>query len=164
MDVLKVQKWIDIHEKDDGTNNMTYRKTFPVGTPAKAVKREVTLQKVAAKYGLSPKVIATDNKTYIEMEHLGEMTVDDEHGQNIDDIPPKILSGMWSSLYTLYHVCGIEYLDVWPRNFIEKGGRVWIIDFGDARELTYKENEEEDDYLAGILEAGTITHWNPDFK
>lgn len=144
--------------------NQIYRKTFPTGTPAKAVKREVELQKVSAKYGLSPKVIATDNKTYIDMEYIGDMTVDDEHGQNIDDIPPKILSGMWSCLYILYHICGIEYLDVWPRNFIEKGGRVWIIDFGDARELTYKKNEVEDEYLSEILEEGTITHWNPDFE
>jgi len=144
--------------------NQIYHKTFPSGTPAKAVKREVELQKVAAKYGLSPKVIATDNKTYIDMEYIGDMTVDDEYGQNIDDIPPKILSGMWSCLYILYHICGIEYLDVWPRNFIEKGGRVWIIDFGDARELTYKKNEVEDEYLAEILEEGTITYWNPDFE
>ena len=141
-----------------------YRKEFPKGTPPNYVKREAALQKVAAKYGLSPKVIATDNKTFIEMEYVDEMTVDDEHGQNIDDIPPNILSAMWASLYMLYHVCGIEYLDVWPRNFIQKGGRVWIIDFGDARELTYKKNEEEDEYLAKILEAGTITHWNPEFQ
>jgi tRNA A-37 threonylcarbamoyl transferase component Bud32 len=143
---------------------MSYRKQFPKGTPPSYVKREAALQKVAAKYGLSPKVIATDNKTYIEMEYLGEMTVDDEYGQNIDDIPPNILSAMWSNLYILYHVCGIQYLDVWPRNFIEKGGRVWIIDFGDAKELTYKKNEEEDEYLSEILDSGLITHWNPEFK
>ena len=141
-----------------------YRKTFPRATPASAVKREAALQKVAAKYRLSPKVLDTDGKTYIDMEDLDEMSIGDVYGDDIDEIPPKILSGMWSALYTLYHVCGIEYVDVWPRNFIEKGGRVWIIDFGDARELTYKDNEEHNEYLQEILEAGTITHWNQDFE
>ena len=141
-----------------------YRKTFPPGTPASAVKREAALQKVAAKYKLSPKVLATDGKTYIDMEHLNEMTVDDMYGDVIDDIPPNIISAMWANLYTLYHICGIEYIDVWPRNFIEKGGRVWIIDFGDAREITYKDDEEYDDYLQEILEKGTITRWNPEFR
>jgi tRNA A-37 threonylcarbamoyl transferase component Bud32 len=147
-----------------GMPSKVYRKTFPPGTSPEYVKREAALQKVAAKYKLSPKVLGTDGKTYIDMEHLDEMTVDDMYGQVIDDIPPHIISAMWSTLYTLYHICGIEYLDVWPRNFIEKGGRVWIIDFGDAREITYKKNEEFDEYLEGILEAGTITHWNQDFE
>lgn len=139
-----------------------FHKTFPKRR-AGYVEREVGLQRVAAKYGLSPKVIDTDNKTYIDMEDLEEMSVADMYGENIEDIPPNILAAMWSHLYTLYHVCGIEYKDVWPRNFIEKNGRVWIIDFGDARELTYRSNERVDEYLQEILKAGTITHWNPEF-
>jgi tRNA A-37 threonylcarbamoyl transferase component Bud32 len=140
-----------------------FHKTFPKRR-AGYVRREVGLQKVAAKYGLSPKVIDTDYETYIDMEDLEEMSIGDMYGENIEDIPPNILAAMWSHLYTLYHVCGIEYKDVWPRNFIEKNGRVWIIDFGDARELTYRSNERVDEYLQEILEAGTITHWNQEFE
>ena len=140
-----------------------FHKTFPK-RKAGYVRREVGLQMVAVKYGLSPAVMDTDYETYIDMVDLEEMTVGDIYGEEISDIPPKILAAMWSHLYTLYHVCGIEYIDVWPRNFIEKNGRVWIIDFGDARELTYRKNERVNDYLQEILEAGTITHWNADFK
>ena len=139
-----------------------YRKEFKNMKPG-YVRREAELQMVSAKYKMSPKVLATDYETFIEMEHLEEMSVGDMYGEEVEDIPPHIISAMWSLLWMLYHVCGISYIDVWPRNFIEKNGRVWIIDFGDAYELTYSDSEKPDDYLDEILKAGKITHWNQEF-
>lgn len=141
-----------------------FKKVF-TGVPESYVRNEVMLQRISAEFGLSPDVKKTDYKTFIEMQDLKEMSVEDMYGSDINNIPPKILSAMWSILYTLYHNCDIEYIDVWPRNFIEKNGRVWIIDFGDAREICHDDEDyEPDEYLAGILEAGKITHWNPEFE
>jgi tRNA A-37 threonylcarbamoyl transferase component Bud32 len=142
----------------------SYRKTFPSGTPESYVRNEVHLQTVASQIGLAPAIKKTDYKTFVEMEDLKEMSVEDMYGSDINQIPPKILSAMWAILYTLYHTFDIEYIDVWPRNFIEKNGRVWIIDFGDAREICHEDEDyEPDEYLQEILEAGRITHWNPEF-
>lgn len=133
-----------------------YRKEFK-NAKSGYVKNEATLLRKAARFGLSPKFLKTDNKTFIEMDDLKEMTVEDLYGE---DIPPHILAGMFSLVWTLYHVCKIQYIDLWPRNFIERDGRVWVIDFGDAK----KANDIPDEYLMEILKAGKITHWNPHFN
>ena len=135
-----------------------YHKAFHKGK-SEYIRHEASLLKIASDHVLSPKFIKTDNETYIDMEDLDEMSVGDMYTNDINEIPPHILAGIFALIWTLYHVHGIEYLDVWPRNFIEKDGRVWIIDFGDAR----KKGGEIDDYLGEILAAGKITHWNPEF-
>lgn len=141
-----------------------FKKTFK-NVPESYVRNEVILQGIAARHGLAPNIKKTDYKTFIEMENLNEMSVGDMYGDEIENIPPNVLSDMWKILHTLYHKCDIEYVDVWPRNFIEKDGRVWIIDFGDAREICHDDEQyEHDEYLDEILRAGRITHWNPDFE
>ena len=135
-----------------------YRKEFTNHKTA-YVKNEVRLQKIAARLNLAPKILKTDNKTFIEMELLEEMSVGDMYGNDISEIPARILGGMFSLVWMLYHVCGIEYLDLWPRNFIEVGGRVWILDFGDAR----KKSKKQDEYLESVFKKGRITKWNPEF-
>ena len=135
-----------------------YRKEFK-NPKAGYVKREAGFLRKAARYGLSPKLLKTDNETFIEMDNLQEMSVGDMYGDEIEDIPPHILAGMFSLVWTLYHVCKIQYLDLWPRNFITKDDRVWIIDFGDA----LKASDEPDEYVMEILKAGKITHWNSAF-
>lgn len=135
-----------------------YRKEFTNPKPG-YVKREATFLRKAARYGLSPKILKTDNETFIEMDNLREMSVGDMYGDDIKDIPPHILAGMFSLVWTLYHVCKIQYRDLWPRNFITKDDRVWIIDFGDAT----KTSDTLDEYVAEILKAGKITHWNQHF-
>ena len=123
------------------------------------VKNEVRLQKIAARLNLAPKILKTDNKTFIEMVQLEEMNVGDMYGNDIDEIPARVLGGIFSLVWTLYHVCGIEYLDLWPRNFIEVGERVWVIDFGDAR----MKKDKKDNYLESVFKKGRITKWNPEF-
>ena len=136
-----------------------YRKNFKDAKPG-YVRREAAFLRKAARFGLSPKLLKTDNETFIEMDDLREMTVEDMFGESIEDIPPHILAGMFSLVWTLYHVCKIQYCDIWPRNFIAKGDKVWIIDFGDAR----KASDKQDEYLIEILKSGKITHWNPAFN
>lgn len=145
-----------------GLEMAVYRKTFPAGTDADYIINEAELQREVSKYGLAPKVISTDNKTYIDMEDLESMNVGDTYGEDIECIPPKILSQMWSILWYMYTVLGIDYVDVWPRNFVEVNGRVWIIDFGDAH--WHDEDEEPNWYLEEIMNAGHIIDWNCDFK
>jgi predicted Ser/Thr protein kinase len=137
---------------------MSYVKRFKTNNYA-SVRREAQLLNIAASYGLAPEVYDTDYKTYIEMEDLKELSVSDMYGDNIADIPKHILAGMFSILWFLYHVCEIEYVDVWPRNFVEVDGRVYIVDFGHATKKTAKCNA----YLKKTLAAGKITRWNPDF-
>ena len=136
----------------------TYRKEF-TGEKPSYIRNEVRLQKIAARYGLAPKVLKTDNKTFIDMVKLEEMNVGDMYGNDIDDIPARVVGGMFSLVWMLYHVCGIEYLDLWPRNFVEVDGRVWVIDFGDAR----MRNKKKDEYLDSVFKKGRITKWNPEF-
>ena len=137
---------------------MSYIKRFKTKNYA-AVRREAQLLNVAASYGLAPEVYDTDYKTYIEMEDLAEMSVGDMYGNEIADIPEHILAGMFSILWFLFHVCDVEYIDVWPRNFIAVRDRVYIVDFGHAIKRTKRCNH----YIRRILDAGRITHWNPEF-
>lgn len=141
---------------------VVYRKTFPNGTHSDYIRNEVELQMEVSKYGLTPKVFHTDNKTFIDMEDLECMNVGDTYGDNVNDIPPNILAQMWSIVWYLHTILGIDYVDVWPRNFVEVNGRVWIIDFGDAYWHDY--DEETNWYLEEILNEGRITDWNCDFE
>jgi hypothetical protein len=135
-----------------------YRKEFATKKPA-YIRNEVRLQKIAARHGLAPKILKTDNKTFIEMVKLKEMNVGDMYGNDIDEIPARVVGGMFSLVWILYHICGIEYLDIWPRNFVEVDGRVWVIDFGDAR----MRRDKKDEYLESVFKKGRISKWNPEF-
>lgn len=139
-----------------------FRKTFPIRTKFQDVQNEVELQSIAAELGFSPKIISTDNETYIEMEHLDEMCVADKYGEAIDGIPSFILEDIYKILSDLYYVYNIEYIDVTPYNFIEVEGRVWIIDFGHA--MKRQAGRKMNWYLREIFDEGEIKYWNPDFK
>ena len=139
-------------------STMSYIKRFKTKNYA-SVRREAQFLNIAASHGLAPEVYDTDYKTYIEMEDLEDMNIGDLYGNEIENIPPNIIAGMYSIVWFLYYVCDIEYLDLWPRNFVERGDRVFILDFGDAK----NKQKRCDKYLAKILKSGTITHWNPEF-
>ena len=92
------------------------------------------------------------------MEKIPEMCVADKYGENIRAIPKEMMKEIYNILHRLYYECDIEYVDVTPYNFIEYNGKVWVIDFGDAKPV--KKNW----YLEEIFENGLILSWNPDFK
>jgi tRNA A-37 threonylcarbamoyl transferase component Bud32 len=122
------------------------------------IKNEVELQKKASLLGLSPKIIATDYKTYIDMEDLGTMCIADMYGEDIRDMPEIICRGIYDILKRLYLECDIEYVDITPYNFIETEDQLWIIDFGDARSTSKK-----DWFLKEVFQNRTVLQWNPDF-
>jgi tRNA A-37 threonylcarbamoyl transferase component Bud32 len=122
------------------------------------IRNEVTLQMKASKKNLAPKIIETDYKTYIKMEQIPEMCIADKYGENIDNMPKNIVSQIYKILYTLYHDCDIQYVDVTPYNFIEYKDKIWVIDFGDA--IPVRKNW----YLQDVFDNECILEWNPDYK
>ena len=140
--------------------SQVFRKEFN-NVPYKTICNEVELQTRAAYAGFAPMILATDKKTYIEMENLDEMCIADMYGEDIDAIPNYIIEEIYVILERLYTQYDIEYIDVTPYNFIEYAGKTWIIDFGHAKP---KNIEEPNWYLKKILEDKKVSFWNPDFR
>ena len=122
------------------------------------IMKEIRLQKKAAAIGVSPRIIGSDFKTYIDMEDLGEMCIADMYGENIKDMPESILINIYDILRRLYLECDIEYIDITPYNFIETNAQLWIIDFGDANDIPKK-----DPFLKELFQKGSLTRWNSEF-
>ena len=125
----------------------------------KQIRQEVEFQQRAEKLGLCPKIINTDYKTYIDMEDVGQMCIADMYGDQIEDIPKQYKYEIYQILSRLYLECNIEYIDVTPYNFIEKDGKLWIIDFGDARQAPKKNW-----FLNDMFTKKNLCEWNPDFR
>ena len=140
---------------------MPYTKRF-TDTPSDEIDNEVALQRIGAEYGVSPEVLDTDGKTYITMEDMEMMCIADMYGEKIEDIPETIKRDIWNILWTLYSCGNIEYIDVTPYNFIEKDGRVWVIDYGHARKV---KRGNINPWLLNVLcdPQMIITEWNPEF-
>ncbi len=131
-----------------------FRKTF---TDPTKLRNELKLHKKSARFGFSPKVLGTDTLTFIEYDDIQEMNVDDMFGE---EIPLNVMNAIWGALHILYYICKIEYHDVWPRNFIWKDGRIWVVDFEDAHIVN---NNSPSQYTKQIFEIGRIDNWNPEF-
>ena len=86
----------------------------------KQIRQEVEFQERVSLLGLCPKIIATDYRTYIDMEDIGQMCIADMYGDQIEDIPKQYKYEIYQILSRLYLECNIEYIDVTPYNFIEK--------------------------------------------
>ena len=127
-------------------------------TSPEEVRREAKLQKRAANRGLSP-AIRRVTKNSITMEDLSELCIADKYGEQIRMIPKWIREDIVEILWCLYTELGIQYIDVTPYNFIEKDDKVWVIDFGHA-----KEEEVLDPYLERIFNTWKLIRWNPRFK
>jgi RIO-like serine/threonine protein kinase len=142
-------------------DTMTYTKRFHSLNCAN-IAREVELQRLASGYGLSPNVIDTDNMTYIAMEDLKAMNIADVYGDKIEDMPELIRREIWNILWFLYSCCNIEYVDVTPYNFVEKDGKIWIVDFGHAKKI---KRGHIDPWLHGVLsdDRQMIYEWNAEF-
>ena len=125
----------------------------------KQIRNEVLLQNRAYELGVCPKILDTDYKTYIKMEHLDEMCIADMYGEDFKDMPKEILDQIYTIITRLYLECDIEYIDITPYNFIEKDDKVWIIDFGDAQEAPKK-----DWFLDELFKNRGMLQWNPDFR
>ena len=125
----------------------------------KQIRNEVELQIIVYKrLNCTPKIIATDYKTYIDMEDLEEMCIADMYGEDINAIPNYIREQIYKIIVKLYLECNVEYTDITPYNFIEKNSTVYIIDFGDAKLV------EKNWFLKEVFLNKRIHEWNSDFK
>jgi tRNA A-37 threonylcarbamoyl transferase component Bud32 len=147
---------------------MKFNKTI-IADEERKITREIEMQEISANYGFSPKIIHSNityadiNNKYIghiTMEHLGEMCLADQYGENPSNIPKIIWDQIRTMLRILYNEEGIEYIDITGYNFIEKKGKVYIIDFGDA--IYTRKDREMNWFLSYFL--GGHNGWNPDFK
>lgn len=134
-----------------------YRKDFK-NTSSKEIVREARLQQFSANLGLSPKVLRTDRKTFIEMERIDDLALAYRYGYDIDELPNDIRKQVYDLVETLYKH-GIQYVDITPYNFIEKDGKVWIIDFGHA-----SNRKRLCPYLKKMFDEGYLHEWNADFR
>ena len=123
------------------------------------VLNEITLQIQAAKLGFAPEIIETDFKTYITMELIDAMSISDKYGDSIRKVPKEIRDQILDILWILYSDADIEYVDVTGYNFIEKDGKVWVIDFGHAK----RSGDNMDPFLSKIFTSWKLS-WNPRFK
>jgi tRNA A-37 threonylcarbamoyl transferase component Bud32 len=133
------------------------------------IDREIEMQEISSKYGFSPKIINSkitfnkeDNKYIgnITMEHIKEMCLADKYGEDPQNIPKIIWDQIRIILKILYNEEGIEYIDITGYNFIEKNGKVYIIDFGDA---IYSKKDKEINWFLNYFLCGH-NGWNPDFR
>jgi tRNA A-37 threonylcarbamoyl transferase component Bud32 len=147
---------------------MEYYKTV-IANEERKITREVEMQEVSATYGFSPRIIKSniihnkeDDKYIgnITMEHLNAMCIADKYGENPLNVPKIIWDQIRTIVRILYNEEGIEYIDITGYNFIEKKGKVYIIDFGDA--IYTKKGTEMNWFLSYFL--GGHNGWNPDFK
>jgi tRNA A-37 threonylcarbamoyl transferase component Bud32 len=133
--------------------------------PASKAENEVELQQVAFKHGFTPRiyeVIKEPKYWTVLMEDLGEEnTLEQIYGDDARNIPDYIWEQIVHILRTLLEEEGIEYVDITPYNFIEKFGKVYVIDFGDAKYTD--ENIPVNEFLQEFLDSEGYT-WNPDFK
>ena len=129
---------------------MTFKKTA-------ASMLEIELQRIAATHGFAPRVLSQDGLEFV-MENIDAPCLADVYGENAADLPNWIWKSIVRILKNLYEYEGIEYVDITPYNFIEKDGKVWIIDFGHAYYAL-----PENWFLRDILNGGEPS-WNPDFK
>jgi tRNA A-37 threonylcarbamoyl transferase component Bud32 len=120
---------------------------------------EIRLQRIASEMGLAPPIHQTDNETYMVMERLPSMNVADMYGTSIRTLPHYVRKGIVNILRTLFETKGIQFVDITGYNFIEHGGRVWVIDFGHA----YDNCPDVHPHLNKILTTGLL-RWNPTFK
>jgi len=134
-----------------------YRKEF-TNTLPKEIIREARLQQISANLGLSPRVLRTDNKTFIEMENIDDMALAYKYGYDVEELPNDIRKQVYDLVYTLYHH-GIQYIDITPYNFIEKDGKVWVIDFGHA-----SKRKRLCEYLKRLFNEGYLHEWNSEFR
>jgi tRNA A-37 threonylcarbamoyl transferase component Bud32 len=125
---------------------------------SRIVKKEVEFQERAAALGLAPRILETDCLTYIVMENLDQMSVADMYGDKFEAMPEWIVREIYAIILRLYLECDIAYIDVTPYNFIEKDGKIWVIDFGDALYAP-----EKDDWLMETFRRQAVTRWNPEF-
>lgn len=113
-------------------------KTFKMSKSSKTIKLEAETQNVAAKCGISPKVISVDTvDNNIVMELLDKTlleTIINKNGKITKVVQEAIID-----IICELDKCGIFHADPNPLNFMfDKNGKLYIIDFGYAKHIDQK--------------------------
>ncbi len=130
------------HEGKDGRtflalndqNQQVAIKIFRKNKKSAAIEREVKLQKIAAEYGISPKILDYDGDgKYIVMEKLDINLYDCFRKQN-----GQLTTSQQKSIIALFHKldqCKVFHGDPNPLNFMKKDKKWYVIDFGFAKPI-----------------------------
>jgi len=112
-------------------------KTFRSNKSSKSIKEEARLQKIAAKAGISPSIIEYDTVfNYIVMEKLDHNLLDIMKAQNKD--LTKTQQNQLIKIFKKLDEILIFHSDPNPLNFMMKKNKMYIIDFGFAKEIDDK--------------------------
>lgn len=104
-----------------------------------------------------PKVLSYDPITKtMEMRKVPQMSIADMYGDGKDDITEELYDKIRKIIISLREH-GINYPGITPYNFIECGGLVWIIDFGDASIRKH----ETDPFMLKFIHG--YNGWNDDY-
>jgi predicted Ser/Thr protein kinase len=119
-------------------SNLKYAmKTFRSNKSSKSIKEEARLQKIAAKAGISPTIIEYDTVfNYIVMEKLDHNLLDIMKAQNKD--LTKTQQNQLIKIFKKLDEILIFHSDPNPLNFMMKKNKMYIIDFGFAKEIDDK--------------------------
>ncbi len=150
-------------------NKMVWTKIIPIKNSQgicqeSNILREIEIQQIASTYGFTPKIIniiKTDLEYQIQMEKLDSECLANIYGENPSDIPDYFWDQMHCIIKMLYVREGIEYIDITPYNFIEVNGRLYLIDFGDAK---FKDKSVPINWFLKRFIFSEIEEYNPDFK
>jgi tRNA A-37 threonylcarbamoyl transferase component Bud32 len=107
-----------------------------------------------------PKPIHYDvDKKILTMEKIDYMCVSDFYGENEKHISKDLFRTVRSIIRLLYDN-HIVYTDITGYNFIEYGGKLWIIDFEHSDFKTH----QKDTFVEKFINDETYNRWNPWFK
>ena len=107
-----------------------------------------------------PKPIHYDvDKKILTMEKIDYMCVSDFYGENEKHISKDLFRTVRSIIRLLYDN-QIVYPDITGYNFIEYGGKLWIIDFEHSDFKTH----QKDTFVEKFINDETYNRWNPWFK
>ncbi len=107
-----------------------------------------------------PKIIHYDiaEKTLV-MEDVGFMNLADFYGEDESNIDPALFARIREIIKFLYNN-HVVYPDITGYNFIEKGSKLWLIDFGDADFKTHA----KDTFVERFIRDEKYNKWNPWYK
>lgn len=124
---------------------------------------EVYLQSIAALNGFAPRIydICKDSDNWtVTMDDLGHTnTLSNIYGEDAEKIPDWI----WDEIRFIMNVLideGIEYVDITSYNFMEVDGKIFVVDFGDAKYI--RKGVSMNWFLRDFIDGHN--GWNPDFR
>lgn len=142
--IYTIEKQIGTQGKDGTTylvstsNNLKYAmKTFKKRKSENKIEEESKLQKIAAKANICPKVIEVNlNKKFIVMERMNKHLVDvmKENNGNLTLQQQKYIINIFQTLDKIKVFHGDSNI----LNYMYKGKKLYIIDFGMSKEINEK--------------------------